>query len=95
MDFGIGQFLNSLLYRSSCSELVSLNRDKINLDRREFGVIGKGDKSRLVFVSDRSASSLEAYLKTREDVYNPLFIRYSGREILENRGRKCDYCKKH
>ena len=70
------------------SELVSLNRDKINLDRREFGVIGKGDKSRLVFVSDRSASSLEAYLKTREDVYNPLFIRYSGREILENRGEK-------
>ncbi len=70
------------------SELVSLNRDKINLDRREFGVIGKGGKSRLVFVSDRSASSLEMYLKTREDVYNPLFIRYSGREIPENRGEK-------
>lgn len=70
------------------SELVSLNRDKINLERREFGVIGKGQKSRLVFISDRSASSLEAYLKTREDVFNPLFIRYSGKEILENRGEK-------
>lgn len=70
------------------SELVSLNRDKINLDRREFGVIGKGGKSRLVFVSERSASSLEMYLKTREDIYNPLFIRYSGREIPENRGEK-------
>lgn len=70
------------------SELVSLNRDKINLDRREFGVIGKGGKSRLVFISDRSATSLEAYLKTREDVFNPLFIRYSGRENLENRGEK-------
>lgn len=70
------------------SELVSLNRDKINLERREFGVIGKGRKSRLVFISERSVRSLEQYLKTREDVFNPLFIRYSGREILENRGEK-------
>lgn len=70
------------------SELVSLNRDKINLDRREFGVIGKGGKSRLVFVSERSVNSLNAYLKIREDIYSPLFIRYSGREIPENRGEK-------
>jgi site-specific recombinase XerD len=28
------------------SELVSLNRDQINLDRKEFGVRGKGDKER-------------------------------------------------
>ena len=70
------------------SELVSLNRDKINLERREFGVIGKGDKLRLVFVSDRAVASLTEYLKSREDIHNPLFIRYSGREIVENRGEK-------
>src|SRR3989338_2871186 len=70
------------------SELVALNRDKLNLDRREFGVIGKGGKARVVFVSERSASSLEDYLKSREDIHNPLFIRYSGREIPENWGEK-------
>lgn len=70
------------------SELVSLNRDKINIERREFGVIGKGGKARVVFISDRAATWLSEYLKVREDVFNPLFIRYSGREILDNRGEK-------
>jgi site-specific recombinase XerD len=70
------------------SELVSLNRDKINLDRREFGVIGKGGKSRLVFVSDRAADWIKRYLDKREDFFKPLFIRYSGKEIVENGGEK-------
>lgn len=70
------------------SELISLNRDKINLERREFGVIGKGGRARVVFISDRAAEWIKRYLDTREDNYNPLFIRYSGREISENRGEK-------
>ena len=70
------------------SELVSLNRDKINLERREFGVIGKGGRARVVFISDRAAQWLKQYADTREDIYNPLFIRYSGREISEGRGEK-------
>ena len=60
------------------SELVKLNRDSVNLDRREFGVIGKGGKSRLVFVSDQAAKWITFYLEKREDRYKPLFIRYSG-----------------
>lgn len=70
------------------SELVNLNRDQINLDRREFGVIGKGGKARLVFVSDRAADWIKRYLEKREDVYKPLFIRYSGTKISENSGEK-------
>jgi len=70
------------------SELVSLNRDKINLERREFGIIGKGGRARVVFISDRAAASLSEHLKAREDIYNPLFIRYSGREIPEGQGQK-------
>lgn len=70
------------------SELVSLNRDKVNLERREFGVIGKGGKSRLVFVSDRASDWIKRYLEKREDIFKPLFIRYSGKEILENGGEK-------
>jgi len=61
------------------SELVRLNRDQINLDRKEFGVRGKGDKLRVVFLSDTAAQWLERYLQTRKDNFKPLFIRYSGR----------------
>lgn len=60
------------------SELVRLNRDQINLDRKEFGVRGKGDKLRVVFLSDTAAEWIERYLRTRQDYFKPLFIRYSG-----------------
>ena len=64
------------------SELVSLNRDKVNLETREFGVIGKGRKARLVFISHRAAEYLERYLRSRKDNYSPLFIRYAGRRDI-------------
>lgn len=61
------------------SELVSLNRDQINLKTREFGVIGKGGRGRVVFVSRRAALCLERYLRSRLDKHTPLFIRIGGR----------------
>ncbi|PIR80100.1 MAG: hypothetical protein COU25_01935 [Candidatus Levybacteria bacterium CG10_big_fil_rev_8_21_14_0_10_35_13] len=70
------------------SELVSLNKDKIDLDRREFGVIGKGSKLRLVFISDRAADWVKRYLDERKDKFKPLFIRYSGATIEENDGER-------
>jgi integrase/recombinase XerD len=60
------------------SELVSLNREHINLDRREFSVRGKGQKDRLIFISDQAATWLEHYLKSRPDNFKPLFVHYSG-----------------
>lgn len=60
------------------SELVSLNRDQINLDVGEFGVIGKGGKARVVFISKSAKEWLSHYLNQRDDPYRPLFLRYSG-----------------
>ena len=57
------------------SELVSLNREQINLKTREFGVIGKGGRSRVVFITKQAAVWVDKYLKTRGDHYKPLFIR--------------------
>lgn len=57
------------------SELVSLNREQINLNTREFGVIGKGGRSRIVFISSQAASWVDKYLKSRLDKHKPLFIR--------------------
>jgi len=62
------------------SELVSVNRDQINFETKEFGIIGKGRKPRVVFLSERAALWVKRYLMVREDHWQPLFIRYSGRE---------------
>ncbi len=70
------------------SELVKLNKDQINFERGEFGVIGKGGKGRIVFISDRAKFHLKNYLDNRDDIFKPLFIRYSGRVIEENNGEK-------
>lgn len=60
------------------SELVSLDRDQINLERREFMVRGKGQKDRPVFISPQAADWIGRYLATRKDDGKPLFIHYSG-----------------
>lgn len=65
------------------SELVSLNRDQVNLEKGEFGVIGKGGKARVVFLSKRAKEWLRKYLEKRADPYRPLFIRYSGPKSKE------------
>lgn len=62
------------------SELCSLNRDQVNVERKEFGVIGKGRRARVVFISDRCAQWLQKYLAKRVDHFNPLFIRYAGNQ---------------
>ena len=64
------------------SELVKLNRDQVDLKRREFGVVGKGGRSRVVFLSASAVRWLEKYLEKREDDDPALFIRYSGRGDL-------------
>jgi site-specific recombinase XerD len=63
------------------SELVNLNRDQIDLDRREFGVIGKGRRPRVVFLSERAHHWLSRWLVSREDNWQPVFIRFSGRQV--------------
>ena len=59
------------------SELVNLNRDHINLNRKEFMVRGKGQKDRPVFVSKGAAERVSDYLASRHDSLVPLFISYS------------------
>ncbi|KKQ41065.1 MAG: integrase family protein [Microgenomates group bacterium GW2011_GWC1_37_8] len=61
------------------SELAKLDRDKVDLDRREFGIVGKGGKARVVFLSQRAVKWLDEYQKAREDKYKPLFIRHKGK----------------
>lgn len=57
------------------SELVSVDRDKIDLESREMSVRGKGGKIRLVFVSDSAAQAISRYLGKRTDIDPALFVR--------------------
>lgn len=55
------------------SELCSLNRD-INLHRDEFSIRGKGEKVRVVFLSDDAKKAIKEYLDARKDLYDALFV---------------------
>jgi len=58
------------------SELCALNRDDIgDAKNGEFSVRGKGDKIRVVFVSDTAKQALKKYIDKRVDVEEALFVR--------------------
>lgn len=68
------------------SELVGLDKDHINLKRREFMVRGKGQKDRPIFISPSAAECIIEYLDQREDNTRPLFVRYSGSKKVDLTG---------
>lgn len=68
------------------SELVGLDRDHINLKRREFTVRGKGQKDRPIFISPDAAEWISRYLDKRQDTAKPLFVRYSGSKKVDLSG---------
>ena len=65
------------------SELTNLNKEQVNLESGEFGVIGKGGKARVVFLSKRAKDWLTKYFNKRSDPYRSLFVRYSGPKAKE------------
>jgi len=68
------------------SELVGLDRDHVNLKRREFMVRGKGQKDRPIFISQQAAYWIQQYLDKRTDTTRPLFMRYSGTKKVDLTG---------
>ncbi len=70
-----------LLYSTGLrvSELSNLNRKDVNLESREFRVVGKGKKARIVFISDTATEYVKDYLDARNDNWTPLFVSNSNR----------------
>lgn len=58
------------------SELCALSQEDVDLSRDEFSVRGKGDKVRVVFVSDAAKDAIRNYLKARKDFDDAMFIQY-------------------
>lgn len=67
------------------SELCSLSQDDIDMTREEFSVRGKGDKVRVVFLSDAAKNAIKVYVKSRKDMDEALFVQY-GKNIKNIRG---------
>lgn len=66
------------------SELCSIDRD-LDLSKDEFSIRGKGEKVRVVFLSDSAKDAIREYLKIRKDMDEPLFIQYSKNGSKSNR----------
>lgn len=56
------------------SELCNLSRDPAAIKRGEFSVRGKGDRVRVVFLSDAAKNNLATYIAKRRDTDEALFI---------------------
>ncbi len=71
------------------SELCSLSIDDVDLSRDEFPIRGKGDKVRVVFLSDAARNALKAYLKERKDMDDALFVQY-GKNLKATKTKNKD-----
>ncbi len=60
------------------SELCSLHRD-LDLRKDEFSVRGKGEKVRVVFLSDSAKDAVKKYLGKRADMDDALFVQLGSR----------------
>ncbi len=71
------------------AELVSLNRDQIRISPLakdlEIGIVGKGNRPRTVYFSERAIYWLDKYMKTRKDNDRALFVNYQGRKDAPKR----------
>ena len=59
------------------SEVVKLRTDRVNVEKGEFTVKGKGGKSRVVFLSESASRWIREYSNKRTDSFKALFVRHN------------------
>jgi integrase/recombinase XerD len=64
------------------SEVLSLNRDQIDFKTAEAKIIGKGNKERSVFFTERALGWVRRYLEVRADDFPALFVTNDGESRL-------------
>ena len=81
------------------SELVSLQKDDVNLERDDFSVRGKGNKTRVVFMSPSAKQAIKKYVMLRKDTQPHLFVSHDKaqrkRELQEAGQRVVGKSKAH
>lgn len=56
------------------SEISGLNISDVDFDRLEVKVLGKGNKERIVYITERCAMYLKEYIESRKDYEDSLFV---------------------
>jgi len=74
------------------AELINLNQEQFKIKEQtknlEISIIGKGNKIRTVYFSERAVQWLKKYLEKRKDLDKALFINYKrGEEKKDNQRR--------
>jgi site-specific recombinase XerD len=64
-------------------EALSLDRSQIDFARREARIIGKGNKQRVVFFTERALHRLRQYWHSRKDDHPAAFVSLDGRRRLQ------------
>jgi integrase/recombinase XerD len=62
-------------------EALALDRASVNFQKREGAIVGKGNKQRTVFFTERALEWLERYLALRKDRNPALFVTISGHRL--------------
>lgn len=70
------------------SELSQLKKEGINLKKEEFTVMGKGRKSRVVFLSNQARYWTKKYLDLRTDLNPYLFVPHDLKEIKKQKTKE-------
>jgi len=65
------------------SELATLKKKQVNAEKGEFSVRGKGDKWRVVFLSDSARDTLKEYLTSRKDKSPALFVPHKVKKSVK------------
>lgn len=63
------------------SESLSLNRDSLNHERKPAAIIGKGNKQRTVFFTDRALQWVTRYVDLRPDSNPALFVTLKNKRL--------------
>ncbi len=84
------QLIIELLYGSGLrvSELVSLNRDNLDLHNGLLRVAGKGRKERIVPLTDAAVEAIHAYLELRHDQEPALILNYQDTRLTARSVRR-------
>lgn len=83
-DIALVDFLLSTGCR--VSEACDANIEDISFEKKKLRVVGKGNKKRIVYLTDVSACSIKAYLAHRKDDNNALFVSAKRHTRLTPRG---------
>lgn len=78
--------LVDFLYCTGCrvSEVSSLDIDDIDFDGLQCTVVGKGNKERIVYLSDVAAMHLQEYISSRKDGEAALFVGKGSDRLSKN-----------